>query len=909
MYKILRKRVWRELKENIYRYVALALLIILGMYLIVSLVGAAETVIRGVGEKAEENKLEDGQFGVFVPLTKAEESDIKSSGVSLEQMFYLDFEMKDSSTLRVYKNRQEIDRIDLDDGRLAQNAEEAVLEKRYSAEHDLTIGDYVTIGGWQYRIVGTGSVPDYDAPYKDLSDSSVESKQFGLAFVTGDAYEALKNSGNSTKSEEFTYAYRLNGKMKTEELREKIQKLSFSPEDVTDSYFQDYWSETGGKKEGLEDGVQELLDGAENLDEALELLSRNNEKLQSGAGQILDAYLRETEKELAEYGLSQELTEDNFEEILGNLMDSTDNGILRFSLNSVLEQLRELKQYKEGVIQYTGGVAEAAKGAGELADGMQKLQEGTKELITDFSDEDMSNLTQFMKSEDNPRVKASADDQIINKLAGLIAGIIIIVLFTYVISVFVIHEIERESSVIGALYALGVKKRELISHYLMLPVMITFLAGLAGTILGYSKWGINIQMGDCYKYFSVPSLQVVYPVYLLIYGVVMPPVIAAVVNCIVIWKKLSQPALRLIRNEQKVSRISNINLGDMGFINRFRIRQMLREIRTGFTVMFGMFIALLIMMLGINCYVMCGHLRAENAADTRYEYMYTYKYPEEQMPEGGKACYARTFTKEVHGYNLEVTLLGVERDNPYFKANVTPGKSKAVISSAMAQKYQLSEGDELILTEEESETDYAFTVEGVVQYSVSFYAFMDIDSMRELFGVDDDYYNVIFSGHELDIDPGRLYAAVSREEIVRSAEIFIEMMLPMVMMLVVVSAIIFCVVMYLMMKVMIDRSAFSISLIKIFGYRTGEIRKLYLNGNFYMIAASAAVCIPLSKLLMDKIYPLLVSNVACGMNLSFSWELYLGIYGIIIGLYFVINQLLVRRLNKMIPVEVLKNRE
>lgn len=787
MYKILQKRVWRELRENIFRYLALALLIILGMYLIVSLVGAAETVIRGVDEKAEENKLEDGQFGVFVPLTKAEESDIKSSGVSLEQMFYLDFEMKDSSTLRVYKNRQEIDRIDLDEGRLAQNAEETVLEKRYCEEHELSIGDYVTIGKKQFRIVGTGSVPDYDAPYKDLSDSSVESKQFGLAFVTGDTYETLKSSGDSVKSEEFIYAYRLNGKMKVEEFEEKIRKLSFSAVDVTDSYFQEYWHKTGGKKEGLEDGVQEL--------------------------------------------------------------------------------------------------------------------------ITDFPDEDMSNLTQFMKSEDNPRVKASADDQIINKLAGLIAGIIIIVLFTYVISVFVIHGIERESSVIGALYALGVKKRELISHYLMLPVMITFLAGLAGTILGYSKWGINIQMGDCYKYFSVPTLQVVYPVYLLIYGVVMPPVIAAVVNCIVIWKKLSQPALRLIRNEQKISRISNINLGDMGFINRFRIRQMLREIRTGFTVMFGMFIALLIMMLGINCYVMCGHLRAENAADTRYEYMYTYKYPEEQMPEGGKACYARTFTKEVHGYNLEVTLLGVERDNPYFKANVTPGKSKAVISSAMAQKYQLSEGDELILTDEESEMDYAFTVEGIVQYSVSFYVFMDIDSMRELFGVDDDYYNVIFSGHELDIDPGRLYAAVSREEIVRSAEIFIEMMLPMVMMLVVVSAIIFCVVMYLMMKVMIDRSAFSISLIKIFGYRTGEIRKLYLNGNFYMIAVSAAVCIPLSKLLMDKMYPLLVSNIACGMNLSFSWELYLGIYGIIIGLYFVINQLLVRRLNKMIPVEVLKNRE
>ena len=135
------------------------------------------------------------------------------------------------------------------------------------------------------------------------------------------------------------------------------------------------------------------------------------------------------------------------------------------------------------------------------------------------------------------------------------------------------------------------------------------------------------------------------------------------------------------------------------------------------------------------------------------------------------------------------------------------------------------------------------------------------------------------------------------------------MMMPMIYMLTGVSGLIFCVVMYLMMKVMIDRSAFSISLIKVFGYRTGEIRRLYLNGNFYMVAVSAAICIPLSKKLMDMMYPLLVSNVSCAMNLTFSWQGYLGIYAAIIALYLIINQLLVRRLNKVTPAEVLKNRE
>ena len=42
MQKVLRKRIWRDFKSNLPRYLALSLLIILAMYLVVSLVGAAE---------------------------------------------------------------------------------------------------------------------------------------------------------------------------------------------------------------------------------------------------------------------------------------------------------------------------------------------------------------------------------------------------------------------------------------------------------------------------------------------------------------------------------------------------------------------------------------------------------------------------------------------------------------------------------------------------------------------------------------------------------------------------------------------------------------------------------------------------------------------------------------------------
>ena len=181
--------------------------------------------------------------------------------------------------------------------------------------------------------------------------------------------------------------------------------------------------------------------------------------------------------------------------------------------------------------------------------------------------------------------------------------------------------------------------------------------------------------------------------------------------------------------------------------------------------------------------------------------------------------------------------------------------------------------------------------------------------MQELFDQEDDYYNVVFADHALDIDNGRLYSTVSRENVEESSQIFTDMMGPMVSMLAAISALIFMIVMYLMMKVMIDRSAFSISLMKVFGYRKGEIRRLYLDGNFYIIMLGALLGVPLAKWSMDLIFPYFISNVSIGMDLQFPPQLYGMIYGGILICYLVINFLLVGRLNKLVPAEVLKNRE
>lgn len=661
-------------------------------------------------------------------------------------------------------------------------------------------------------------------------------------------------------------------------------------------------------------GVGEASIGNQQLFGGLSTLYTASEVVVDGTDAVVDALIDMVEAQLKESDITVDLTADNYKEELERLTTegSSVDAKLKDSLKEAKDTLADLEDFREGIIDYTDAVDEIADGSRELRDGVQELQDETDDMIEEYFTFDIDNLTQFLIAADNPRIDAAAGDVIINRFAGILAGIILMVLFTYVISVFVIHNIEKESSVIGALYALGVTRGQLLFHYLLNPMLIAFLGGVVGCILGFSKYGTGWQMGDSIAYYSLPPMRIVTPGYLLFYSLIMPPVTAVVVNYLVINKKLKCTALSLLRNEQtagKAGRIQNMNLGNMKFLLRFQIRQMLREIRSAFAVVIGMFICLLILMMSIDCAVLCINFGNACLEETKYAYMYTYKYPTEDVPEGGTPAYVENLKKEAYGYNLDVTVLGIDDDNPYFPIATADKKNEIVISSAAAQKFGVKVGEKLVLSDEVNERDYAFTVKDIVSFTSGVYVFLDRDIMQELFDQEDDYYNVVFADHALDIDNGRLYATVSKENVEESSQIFTDMMGPMVVMLVAISALIFMIVMYLMMKVMIDRSAFSISLMKVFGYRRREIRRLYLDGNFYVILLGALICVPLAKWSMDLVYPYCIANVAIGMDLKFTPQIYIMIYGGILLCYIVINFLLLGRLNKLVPAEVLKNRE
>ena len=1019
---ILFKRALRDLKAGWTRYIALSLLIIFSIFIVVSLMGAAVTIIDYTELRDRELCREDGEFSVFVPLRDEEEKKLTDKGISLEKMFFVDYDLNEDQVLRAFKVRENINRISIIDGSLPANDNEAVLERRYSEVNNINIGDKVTIGGKEFTISGIGAAPDYNTVIKKVSDTVVDSRYFGLIFMTSKAYEDLYASVDSVNSEEYYYAYLLNGAMTEDELKDYLEDIEFDVDDIDDPYFKEYWDKVAGKKDDLVEGIDKLKDGAKDIAKGASELYDGTSEFNDGMGELkdsmpdlkkgvkeLDDGAAQLEKGVKAYtdGVSQvesgasslssgakslakgtkDLNSgakqygsgvDQYSESVNAMTQNEDpyvagvaasmagpvkdlaNGYsqiksgvagvdsgaqqLSSGANQLYNGIKKLKDnntalrngataLRKGTTELKNGTKELADGVDKLYDGSGKIKDGAKELadgtkkyadgVKEFSDEandlidevfdfKTSNLMLFMNHNDNPRIDSAADDVQINYSASIIFGILLVMLFAYVISVFIVHMIDQESSVIGALYSMGVKRRTLTLSYVAVPVIVTFVSGVIGTLIAVlTPAGIPAQMADSLGYFSMPEMDVEVTPFILIYGLVVPPVTALIVNVLVVRNRLKKTPLALLRNEQKVVRGKDIKIKGLKFISMFRLRQIMREMRAGITVILGLLMSLLVALMAVNTSVYCSKVKDYYISQTKYEYMYNYKYPTEEVPEGGYEAVAEGFKKEIYGYTFDVTLMGITEDNPFFDTGKLPDNdTDLVVSSAVASKYALKVGDVFTLTDDKGERLYAFRVYKIFDYSASLMVFMDIDRCRDMFGEDDDYFNVVFSDHKLDIENGRLYSVVSKEEIARSSGVYVEMMGPMVTTMTVASSVIFLVVMYLMVKMMIDRSSFNISLVKIFGFRNKEVRKMYLDGNFYIVAIGALISIPLCKMIMDYIYPrYLVANVGVGISPTYPPYLYLAIFLVIIVLYLAINLVLTGRIRKIVPAEVLKNRE
>ena len=124
-----------------------------------------------------------------------------------------------------------------------------------------------------------------------------------------------------------------------------------------------------------------------------------------------------------------------------------------------------------------------------------------------------------------------------------------------------------------------------------------------------------------------------------------------------------------MRNEKKVGRTSGKHFKFKSFIRTFQVANVIKESKAALAVVFGMFVSLLVFMIAMDSNAVNKNTQKDMLRDTHYEYLYTYRYNDGIVPENAEPVYTKVLSKNLGGYTLNVNIMGIYDNNPYFDFN------------------------------------------------------------------------------------------------------------------------------------------------------------------------------------------------------------------------------------------------
>ena len=164
----LRKRLPRELKGEIGKYLVVLILMIATIGFVSGFLVADGSMIKAYNEGFEKYKIEDGNFRVKKKITKAQQENIEKNGVTLYENFYLEEALDNGSTMRIFKNREEINLVCLMEGKLPEKAGEMAIDRMYADNNKISVGDTLKSGSQKWKVTGFVALSDYSCLFHRL---------------------------------------------------------------------------------------------------------------------------------------------------------------------------------------------------------------------------------------------------------------------------------------------------------------------------------------------------------------------------------------------------------------------------------------------------------------------------------------------------------------------------------------------------------------------------------------------------------------------------------------------------------------------------------------------------------------------------------------------------------------------
>ncbi len=496
---------------------------------------------------------------------------------------------------------------------------------------------------------------------------------------------------------------------------------------------------------------------------------------------------------------------------------------------------------------------------------------------------------------------------------------ILIVIIAFIFAITISNTIVKESQTIGTLRALGYSRRELILHYLSMPVIVTLTAAGIGNILGYSVFK-NVVVSMYYNSYSLPAYETIWNPDAFFKTTLIPVLLMFAVNLAVIVKMMHHTPLQFLRHDlKKTKRRKAIRLPRWKFFSRFRLRIIFQNIPNYMILFAGIFFIMVMLAMAVG---MPDTLKfyKENAAKMMFaKYQYVLKSYEDvdgnmlgTDNEDAEKFSMKSLQKKSDELDEEVSVYGISDNSRYVKAaDLKSLKEKEVyLSKPFCDKYGLKIGDTISLDEKFENRQYQFKVAGIYNKCQSIAVFMPIQNYHTMFDLDEEEFCGYLTDSQItDIKEENIATVITERDITKMCDQLDHSMGAYMQYFQILCILLSAVLIYLLTKIIIEKNENAISMAKILGYENGEIARLYLLSTTVILVIADAVSVFGGTLVMKEAWKAIMSGYAGWFSFLIEPAGFVKMFAFVLIGYLMVLFFDFRRIRKIPMQKALKNME
>lgn len=462
-------------------------------------------------------------------------------------------------------------------------------------------------------------------------------------------------------------------------------------------------------------------------------------------------------------------------------------------------------------------------------------------------------LVQWTDIGNNKRVNiVDAEVKILNLFGtGVPTGVLL--LATLIVSGIIARLIQRESVIAGTLYAMGYTRKELYTHYLKLPLILTVSGSILGTLPGILP--VRYMVEFMFEAFNIPLTNLQTHWFRMIIGFCLPVLFIGLASFLIIRKVLKHSPVELIKGRKEKTKVNFLErafkLEKMKFPTRFKIREQLRSLPRLIFLLFGLAVATMLLQWGFSLKTSTDFLFTGGVTSV-YNFEYEYKFNNlryDSLPEGVEP-FSASFFLPVDEDKRDFYVLGVQPHSTmvdfYDEAGNRLNTKDVIITRPVSRLLDARPGDTVNIVRKLDGHIYSLKIDVIAETYAGKFVYMPLDDYNRLFGMPDGSYLGAFSNVILDMPEDESYSMVTLREKLEGAEAIMEPVRGMIGFIAMLSFIIAMIVIYIVSSMMIDENRYTISLMKIFGYKKREVNALILNSHTLIVIMGYLLGIPLT---------------------------------------------------------------